>query len=204
MADFLQGAALPDVTTTQTTATTTPQWYTDYMAQLPSQLNTAIDQGGAAGSSALQTEAYSRAPTAIDAGKGYLQNAADQYKNVTDTSTANLMQDYLNPYTKNVVDELGRLGQQQFRETLAPGAVAGAAGSGQFGSRRGMQVYGNVARDMNLGVLGKQNEALNLGWQNALKAAQDEKKLGLDTATGYNNLSTTAYNQGVGGLDALS
>jgi len=204
MADLFQGAALPDVNTTQTTTSTAPEWYSNYLSGLPAQLQTAATQGGAAGASGLQTQAYTNAPTAITAGQPYLQQGAEAVQNVAGTPTSSLIQDYLNPYTQDVVGEINRLGQQQFRETLAPGVTAGAAGSGQFGSKRGMQTYGNVARDVNANILGEQAKNLNLGFQNAVTAAQQQQKLGLDTGTAFGNLSTNAYNQGIGGLNALS
>ena len=204
MANILQGAPMPNITTNQATTSTAPEWYSNYLSGLPAQLQTAATQGGAAGASGLQTQAYGNAPTAITAGQPYLQQGAEAVQNVAGTPTSSLIQDYLNPYTQDVVGEINRLGQQQFRETLAPGVTAGAAGSGQFGSKRGMQTYGNVARDVNANILGKQTEALNTGFQNAVTAAQQQQKLGLDTGTAFGNLSTNAYNQGIGGLNALS
>ena len=173
-------------------------------ASLAENLRTAASQGGAAGASGLQSLAYGLAPYSTQAGQPYLQQGAEALNKVSGTPTSSLIQDYLNPYTQGVVGEINRLGQQQFRETLAPGVTAGAAGSGQFGSKRGMQTYGNVARDVNANILGKQTEALNTGFQNAVTAAQQQQKLGLDTGTAYGQLSTNAYNQGIGGLNALS
>jgi hypothetical protein len=129
------------------------------------------------------------------------QNAA---MGVAGTPTSSLMSQYENPYQAGVVNEINRLGQQQFQETLAPGAVSGAVGSGQFGSRRGMEVYGDVARDVNKNILGLQTSALQSGYDKALAAAQQQQKLGLDTATTLGNISGQQYTQGVGGINVLS
>jgi hypothetical protein len=110
----------------------------------------------------------------------------------------------MTPYTSGVVGEIGRLGQRQFNELLAPAATAGAAGSGQFGSRRGMQVYGNVARDVSSDILGRQTGALQAGYKDALTAALNEQQIQNQAAQTLGSLSGQAYTQGVGGLNALS
>jgi hypothetical protein len=110
----------------------------------------------------------------------------------------------MNPYTESVVSEIGRLGQRQFRELLAPAATAGAVGSGQFGSQRGMQVYGNIAREAAYDTLGRQSEALQSGYLNALKAAADEETRNIQAAQTLGNIGQQQYTQGTGGLDVLS
>jgi hypothetical protein len=69
--------------------------------------------------------------------------------------------EFMNPYTQNVVDAIGTLGQRNIQQYLAPGATAAAVGSGQFGSKRGAEVLG---------------QALNSGMQN-INAAQAQAEV---------------------------
>jgi hypothetical protein len=109
----------------------------------------------------------------------------------------------MNPYTSSVVNEIGRLGKKQFNELLAPGATAGAVGSGQFGSTRGMQVYGNVARDVAQNILGQQTGALEAGYKSALSAAQQDALLRNQAAQVLGALSGQAQAQDIAGINAL-
>lgn len=199
-----QGEQLPDVTTTQTQATTAPDWYSNYLSGLANSGQAAVDAGGVAGFSPLQQQAFASAPTAIQTGQPALQTAT---QTATDVATQPFMQNigqYMNPYTQSVIEEMNRLGQRQFKETLAPGATAGAVGSGQFGSKRGMQVYGNVARDVNRDIIGKQAEYLAQGFDKATAAAKAQADLELAASGRLGELSNIGYTQGTGGLNVLS
>jgi hypothetical protein len=124
--------------------------------------------------------------------------------NVANTPTIDMISQYMNPYTQQVVGEIGRLGQQNWENKIAPGATSAAVGSGQFGSTRGMNVYGNLAREANRDVLGQQSTALQGGFDSALKAAQAQQMLDLQAAQQLGTLSGTQYTQGTGGLDVLN
>ena len=204
MANLIQGDAMPNITTSQTNTPTAPDFYNNYLSNIATGGKDAIGTGGAAGASPLQSAAYAAAPTAINAGQPALAAANTQFSNVANTPTSALMDQYMNPYTQSVVGELGRLGTKQFNDVLAPAATSGAVGSGQFGSKRGMQVYGDTARDVAKNTLGLQNTALQSGFDKSLAAAQAQQGLNLKTGEDFNTLSTNAYNQGVGGLSQLS
>tara|TARA_R110000822_G_scaffold54201_5_gene139067 strand:- start:2377 stop:3429 length:1053 start_codon:yes stop_codon:yes gene_type:complete len=201
MASLLQGSPLPNITTTQKTTTTAPDWYNNYLSGLSTAGQAAVDAGGVAGASGLQTLAYEAAPTAINAGKDTLGQATDV---ATGAAGALNTDQYMNPYMTGVVDEIGRLGQKNFTDILAPNAVAGAAGSGQFGSRRGMQVYGDVARDSARATSGLQATALQSGYDNAIKAALQKQQNETQAANVLGTLSGQEYTQSVGGLNVLS
>jgi len=201
MAGLTDPTLNPLATTTQQTSTTAPDFYNNMLSNLATTAQNAITSGGVAGPSALQTQAYTAAPTAITAGQPALTSATNI---ATGAAGAPDISPFMNPYTSGVVNEIGRLGQRQFNELLAPAATAGAAGSGQFGSRRGMQVYGNVARDVSSDILGRQTGALQAGYKDALTAALQEQQIQNQAAQTLGALSGQAYTQGVGGLNALS
>ena len=201
MANLLQGSALPNITTTQTASTTAPDWYNQFLSGLSTSGQAAVNTGGIAGASPLQTAAYNAAPTAINAGLPTLNQATDVAMGAAGAPDIN---QFMNPYMSGVVDEIGRLGQKNFTDILAPNAVAGAAGSGQFGSRRGMQVYGDVARDSARATTGQQASALQSGYQNAVQAALLRQQNQTQAANALGTLSGQEYTQGVGGLNVLS
>lgn len=203
MASLTQGAALPDVTTTQQTTSTAPAWYNNFLSGI-STTGAQTPDTGVAGFSGLQQQAFGNAPGAINAGQGAMGTAVNTATNVANTPTTDMISQYMNPYTSSVVDELGRLGQQNWENKIAPGATAGAVGSGQFGSTRGMNVYGNLARETNRDITGQQGALLQSGFDNALKAAQNQQTLGLQSAQTLGTLGNQQYTQGVGGLDVLS
>ena len=201
MSNLLQGAPLPDVKTTQTSATTAPDWYNSFLSGLSTAGQAAVNTGGVAGASPLQQQAYDTAGTAIAAGQPALNEATNV---ATGAAAGPDIGQFMNPYTTGVVNEIGRLGQKNFNDILAPNAVAGAAGSGQFGSRRGMQVYGDVARDVSKNITGQQTGALQAGYKDAVTAALQEQQNRTLAANTLGTLSGQAYTQGTGGLNVLS
>jgi len=203
MASLTQGSALPDVQTTQQTTSTAPAWYNNFLSSIPSTGAPTADTG-VAGFSGLQQQAFGAAPTTINAGQGALGTAVNTATNVAGTPTIDMISQYMNPYTQQVIGEVGRLGQQNFENKLAPAATAGAVGSGQFGSTRGMNVYGNIAREASRDITGQQGSLLSSGFNDALKAAQAQQQLNLQAAQQLGTLSNQQYTQGVGGLDVLS
>ena len=152
---FLQGEALPNITTTQGQTTTAPSWYTDYLSNLAQQGSTAAANANYVGAQPLQQQAFTNVAQNVGnyqpgltaatnlaeaAGQGSALAAANPYLQAASQTAPSVIGNYMNPYTQNVVSEIGRLGQQNIAQNLAPGATAGAVGSGQFGSRRGAQV----------------------------------------------------------------
>jgi hypothetical protein len=201
---FWQGAALPDVKTTTATTTTAPAWYNNFLSGLSTAGGEAVSKGGVAGFSPLQEQVFGAAPGAVQAGQGALGTAVSTATDVANTPTMSMINQYMNPYTQQVVGEIGRLGQEQWESKIAPGATAAAVGSGQFGSTRGMNVYGNLAREANRDVLGRQAQTLAGGFDAALKAAQAQQTLDLQAAQQLGQLSGQQYAQGTGGLDVLN
>lgn len=194
----------PLATSTQETTQTAPDWYSNYLSGIAQAGEQAVQTGGVAGFSPLQQQAFASAPSAIQAGQPALQTATETATGVATTPFMQNVSQYMNPYTQSVIEEMNRLGQRQFRETLAPGVTAGAVGSGQFGSKRGMETYGNVARDVNRDILGAQAKYLAQGFDQATAMAKAQADLELAASGRLGELSRLGYEQGVGGLNVLS
>ena len=77
MAGLTDPTLNPLATTTQQTSTTAPDWYNNMLSSMASGAQNAITAGGIAGPSALQTQAYTGAPTAITAGQPALTSATN-------------------------------------------------------------------------------------------------------------------------------
>ena len=62
MAGLFQGDPLPDVTTTTQTQATAPEFYTNYLQDIANLGQNAVQQGGVAGFSPLQQQAFQMVP----------------------------------------------------------------------------------------------------------------------------------------------
>lgn len=99
-------------------------------------------------------------------------NAAQGGINAAMQTAPSNVQQYMNPYTRNVVDEMTRLGQQNIRQSLSPQTTAGVVGAGQFGSTRGAQALGQNITNALQDLGGRQSTALQAGYTQALGASQ--------------------------------
>lgn len=217
MADLTQSS--------QTTATTAPQYYTDYLTNLAT-------KGTAAGAAVdpaawnvqpLQTKAFENVATNVGnykpgleaagasfgrAGATDISGAANPYLTAGTTtsglsaaqpnlaagtsSAADLVGGYMNPYTQNVVDQIRLANQQNIQQNLSPGITAGAVGGGQFGSQRGANALSLGISNANLGALGQQSAALQSGYTEALRAAQQQRANQLTAAQTAGTLQNQA------------
>lgn len=99
---------------------------------------------------------------------------ANPYLQAGTQSAADLVGNYMNPYTKNVVDQIAKANQQNIAQNLSPGITAGAVGGGQFGSQRGANALSMGISNANLGALTQQATALQSGYSDAMKQAQQQ------------------------------
>jgi hypothetical protein len=201
---LFQGSLLPSVTTTQQQQTTTPQFYTDYLQNIANLGQNAVTQGGVAGPSALQQQAYQMAPCAAFAGAGTLGAASTLQGLSGSTAAPNIVQNYMNPYTQSVVNEMARLQQQNIQQNVLPSLASVGASTGNFGSQRQQQALGQTMANMQANLTGQQYGALNTGYQNAMQQAQTDlqRALNAGTALGTTGMQQNALAQS--GLNELS
>ena len=201
MADLFQGSALPNVSTTQTQQTTAPDYYNNYLSNLASQGQTAAQNAQYVGPTGLQNQAFSQVAQNVGNYQPYLNQAASLTGQAAQGPDVN---QFMNPYTQDVVNQIGVLGQRNIQENLAPQATAGAVGTGQFGSQRGAQVLGNTLRDAATNITAQQQQALQQGYAQALQAAQNQQQLGLSAGSQLANLAGQQQNLGLQDVNALS
>ena len=203
MAGLFQGDPLPDVVTTQEQQQTAPEFYTNYLQDIANLGQNAVQQGGVAGMSALQQTALQMAPDIAFAGQGSLGAASQLLGEAGATTVPDVIADYMNPYTSSVVGEMGRLAQRNIRENVLPNLGGAAVGTGQFGSRRQQQITGNVLRDLQSDLIGKQLGALQSGYSEAGKMAQTDLERAMNAGRAFTTLGQEQQQLGTSGLKAL-
>lgn len=119
----------------------------------------------------------------------------------------NQVQQYLNPYLGGVVNEIGRLGQEQFQNQIVPTLSNAYSSLGQFGSaRQGMMLSDAGARNQRE-VLGQQSNALQTGYDSAMAGYQDWSQMGMDTnlraGTALGNLGQAEQQLAIGDYGQL-
>jgi hypothetical protein len=186
--DWTQGAAPPPVNIKQAQSTTAPGFYTDYLKKLGSTGEALLGTEAPkyVGEQELQTAAFDEAKNRMFGGQGYL-DAASRFGQSAGATTAQQLQGYeytdpitgetstmgggyMNPFIKDVVSEINRLGQRQMQEAL-PGMGGLGVGTGGFGGKRGLQQEGIAKREALRDILGAQSGALSQGYDMASKLA---------------------------------
>ena len=203
MAGLFQGDPLPDVVTTTESQQTAPEFYTNYLQDIANLGQNAVQQGGIAGFSPLQQQALQMAPDIAFSGAGSLGAASQLLGEAGSTTVPDVISDYMNPYTNSVVGEMGRLQNRNIRENVLPNLGGAAIGTGQFGSRRQQQITGNVMRDMQSDLIGRQAQALQQGYTQAGAQAQTDLSRALSAGQGFTQLGQEQQQLGTGGLKTM-
>jgi hypothetical protein len=199
--DFLfEGSPPKSVTTYGETSSDTPAWYNDYTQGLISKANAiaaepyrAYTGPRVAGFTDLQKQAYAKVPGAAasyqpylggassqlsQAASGSALDAAQQYFNPASQTGLKGINEYMNPYTSNVVDRLGQLSKRQLEENIMPSIQNQFIAGGSFGGSRSGEAMGRAVRDLGESTLAAQSQALERGYsQSAQQLQQDLNRL---------------------------
>jgi hypothetical protein len=203
MADVFQGAPLPTITTTEQKQQVLPEFYTNYLQDIANIGTGAIQQGGVAGFSPLQQQAFQMAPQAAFSGAQTAGDAASLLGASGTTAAPSMVGAYMNPYMTNVVDEMARLQNQNIQRSVLPALRGAGVGSGSFGSTRQANATGQAMSEMQRNLLGKQYEALYSGYGDAMKTAQTDLNRQMQAGQGLGNVAQQQYSIGTGGLKTL-
>lgn len=203
---FTQGSPLPDIKETTTQEQTAPDYYTNYLRDLSSAGTTALSRTadqGVAGLDPLQTQAYADVTTAAGAYKPGLSSAATTAQGAGGISASDI-QNFMNPYTSGVVDEMARLSGENVQRSLLPSLKAAFVGTGGLGSRRYAGATGQTLADVSAGLLGQQTGALQAGYKGALDAALREAELQNQSARTQADIARMEQELGLQGVSAMS
>ena len=217
---LMQGDPLPNITTTQNQVTSAPSWYTDYLSDLAKGVTKGVTGASYANAQPLQTAAFEKAAKTTNTYPGYFDQAMQATSNVGQTDITakpvdpktglpikdgeSRIEQFMNPYTTQVVDALGTLGQRNIQQFLAPQATASAVGTGQFGSKRGAEVLGQAINTGMQNTQAAQSQALQAGYTEALKAAQADQTQKLSAANQYGSLATAGQAANLADINALA
>jgi len=214
------GAAPPDVTKTQTTASTTPDYYTDYLTKLSqtgqnalgtydatTKQFTAPTQAGlvAAGTPYVaeltqeQKDIFSGAPTQLTRYQTPLDDALTAGQSGMSVDQADISKFY-NPYENAVVGGLGAQSATNVQRNLMPQLKAGFVGTGGLGSTRYANALGQTMGDVNTGLLQEQNKTRMAGYNTALDAAMKEAQLSNQASAALTGLGQAEQQAATTGL----
>jgi hypothetical protein len=195
----------PNPVSIQTTQkqSTLPEFYTNYLQDVANLGSNAIQQGGVAGFSPLQQQAFQMAPNAAFSGAQTAGDAASLLGASGTTASPSMVGAYMNPYMTNVVDEMSRLQQQNIQRSVLPALRGAGVNTGSFGSTRQANVTGQALADMQRNLTGQQYNALYSGYGDAMKNAQTDLNRQLQAGQGLGQVAQQQYNIGTGGLDVL-
>ena len=204
MASLTSGDPLPNITTSQTQTTTAPSWYTDYLNNLSTSATSAGQNADFVGATGLQNQAYGLTSQNVGNYQPNLNAANMLTMNSATTAAPSMVNQYMNPYISGVVDEAGRLGMQNIRNTLAPQATSGAVGSGQFGSTRGANVLAQNLTGALQNLGGQQQGLLAGGYKDAMAAVQADLQRQMSGGAQMGALAKSTQDMGMADVNALS
>ena len=198
-----QGAPLPDITSTTTQASTAPDYYTQYLSSLSQAGQQAMGRAPGsmvAGYDPMQTQGYAAIPGAAQA---YQPGLTAAQQTASQAAAPNIQQ-FMNPYTSSVVDEMSRLSQQNVQRNLLPSMKAGFVGSGGLGGQRYAGALGQSMADVQANLTGAQSSALQSGYNQAVQAALQEQQNQNSVAQTQGALGAKAQELGLTGAGALT
>lgn len=204
---FTQGAPLPNITQTETRADVAPAYYTDYLTGLSEAAKTAMGRTPAEGIAAydpLQTQGYGMIPGAAIAYQPGLTAAGQTAATAAGGLRGSRIAELMDPYQKQVVDEMARLQQQNLQQSIMPTLRGAFVGRGDLGSQRYASATGQALANMQRNLTGQQYGALSAGYQNALKAAMEELDIQNRAAAQQANIAKMEQDLGLTGAGALT
>lgn len=204
---FIQGAPLPDIKETTTKEQTAPGYYTDYLTGLSQAGKTALGKTSeelVAGLDPLQRQAYEGTAAAAGAYKPALTTAEQAISSAAAGVSPERIASFMSPYTKNVVDEMARLSEQNIQRNILPSLRMGMVGSGQLGSQRYAGALGQSLAESARTLTGQQYGALSEGYKTALDAALREMGQETQAAQTAANIAKSSQELGLGEMGALS
>jgi hypothetical protein len=202
---FAQGSPLPDIT--EKTNVTTPDWYTNLATSLSNTTQGALNRTAAQGVAAqdpLQQQAYGATAAAANAYQPGLNNATATANQAAQGINYDQIQNYMDPYRNNVVNEMGRLANQNFQRNVLPGMAGQFVGTGALGGQRYANALGQSAADMQSNLTGQQYGALSKAYNDAVNAAKFQSELQNNAAITQGNLATAAQTAGLKGTEAMN
>jgi len=205
MSTIFEGQPLPNVTTTTTDAA--PSWFTNAVTPASSAAVTQMAKTAATGLAAqdpYQLQGYRDTASAADAYKTGLTAAGQTATSAGSAMNPAGIQQFMNPYIQNVVNEQARLANQNFQRNVLPGLSGSFAGTGGLGSQRYASALGQAGADFQANLTGQQNKSLADAYKSALEAASNQGQLQNQVAQTQGTLAGKEQELGLKGASALT
>lgn len=176
-------------TITTTSSAQLPEWYNQYAQNLlargsavTSEPFQAYGAPRVAGFGQDQQQAFNMTRQNVGSWQPYMQQGAQQIAGAGAGSAAGMAQpyiqrgvgsfadnaqSYMNPYTQNVVNNVGTLAARNLSENLLPQVNRTFVGGGSFGGSRSAEFTNRAVRDANESALREQGTLLNQGYGQA-------------------------------------
>ena len=191
-------------TNTTQQETILPEWYTQYAKDILSKATTATAQPynaynapRIAGFSPEQEQAFSGFKSSMGSYQPYIQSAAQNLQRGTGSFAApGVANQYMDPYTQNVVSGIGAAAGRNLYENLLPQVNRTFVGGGTFGGSRSAEFTARAVRDANASALSAQNDALQKGYENAQGQFNTEANRFVTSAPYMAALGSQAQTQG--------
>lgn len=195
---LFQGQTPPAVTSATNTGSNLPLWYSSYLSTLANQAAGIASQPyqtypGAriAPQDPQEVQGYNFLGANAGNWQGPLQQAQGAAGSVAGGFNPEQFNQYMSPYIGGVVNEIGRLGQQNLTENLLPTLNNEFVGSGGYGSDRNRTMDERLVRDVGANISGQQGMALQGAFSNAMQ----------NYGAGQQNVNAAANN--LGGLSQM-
>jgi len=159
---------------------------------------------GLAAQDPYQTQGYKDTSSAADAYKTGLSNATSTASSAATAMNPAGIQQFMNPYIQNVVNEQARLANQNFQRNVLPGLSGSFAGTGGLGSQRYASALGQAGADFQANLTGQQNKSLADAYKSALEAASNQGQLQNQVAQTQGTLAGKEQELGLKGASALT
>lgn len=112
-------------------------------------------------------------------------------------------QQYMNPYTQEVVNRIAEGGNRNFRESILPALEAQFVGLGQHGSSKHRELAARAARDLQSEIMNRQSQALHQGYTQAGQQHALDQQRRLMGASAQGNLAAKEQGRGLLGANIL-
>ena len=175
-----QGDPLPSITTTKSTTTTGPDWYTDYLKDLAkpgTDFLKLTQEQQVAGFDPLQQNVLDTAKGALSGYDDLMTKAGTTAEQAAKGITPEMIQQYMNPYQTSVTNEMARQSNQNFQRNMLPGLMGAFVGTGGAGSQRQLGALGQMTADVNQNLTGSINKSLADAYASAVGTAGKQSDL---------------------------
>lgn len=209
--DFLfQSSAPASFTNTIETRSDMPDWYQAARRQLITRASQIVNEPyqqytgqRIAGLNQDQQNAYQQTRNTVAQGNQYGQQAANMIQAGGSGFNQNQFNQYLNPYTGQMMDELTRQATKNLNENLLPQVNDTFTGAGMFGSSRFGDFTQRAINDTQQTLLGQQANLLGSSYNNAMTAYGQGQDRQIAGGQQLGALGQTLFNQGITGASAL-